>query len=135
EAGRKLNNEFEYHWTTAALRTFHPLVDPASREDGERHPVLKGDRLEYEMDAVQAILTHRIRAATAAAPLPEPLVGVGDALFRANEEQRAIAAESRRLAGVTTGAEAVARSADHRHPDSGSGEPEQSPFDLLTDSF
>jgi len=134
EAGRKLNNEFEYHWTTAALRTFHPLVDPASREDGERHPVLKGDRLEYEMDAVQAILTHRIRAATAAAPLPEPLVGVGDALFRANEEQRAIAAESRRLAGVPAGPETSVRTA-YRHADSGSGEPEQSPFDLLIDSF
>lgn len=103
EAGHKLNNEFEYHWTTAALRTFHPLVDPASREDGERHPVLKGDRLEYEMDAVQAILTHRIRAATAAAPLPEPLADLGDALFRANEQQRADAAEHRRLMHTVPG--------------------------------
>jgi hypothetical protein len=137
EAGRKLNNEFEYHWTTAALRTFHPLVDPASREDGERHPVLKGDRLEYEMDAVQAILTHRIRAATAAAPLPDPLIGVGDALFRANEEQRANSAELRRLTGVPVpgGAVVPAGRAAERDAAAVAAEPEQSPFDLLIDSF
>lgn len=158
EAGHKLNNEFEYHWTTAALRTFHTLVDPASREDGERHPVLKGDRLEYEMDAVQAILTHRIRAATAAAPLPEPLADIGDALFRANEQQRADAAEYRRLTqpvpGYGTGTQVLERgelasvggaagtvSANGLAADmvtTGSvavGEPEPSPFDLLIDSF
>jgi hypothetical protein len=137
EAGHKLNNEFEYHWTTAALRTFHPLVDPASREDGERHPVLKGDRLEYEMDAVQAILTHRIRAATAAAPLPEPLAGVGDALFRAGEQQRADAAEHRRLARALQPCGQVPAQAlgkdEHVHDVAAEGEP--SPFDLLIDSF
>jgi hypothetical protein len=136
EAGRKLNNEFEYHWTTAALRTFHPMVDPASREDGERHPVLKGDRLEHEMDAVQAILTHRIRAATAAAPLPEPLMGVGDALFRANEEQRATAAETRRIVVVVPGAaDDSGQPAVAREYVAAPAEPEQSPFDLLIDSF
>ncbi len=142
EAGRKLNNEFEYHWTTAALRTFHPLVDPASREDGERHPVLKGDRLETEMDAVQAILTHRIRAATAAAALPEPLVGVGDALFRANEEQRAFAAETRRMAGVQVQVQVqmpdfvpAGRAPERSAEAAVSTEPEQSPFDLLIESF
>jgi hypothetical protein len=135
EAGHKLNNEFEYHWTTAALRTFHPLVDPASRDDGERHPVLKGDRLEHEMDAVQAILTHRIRAATVAAPLPEPLAGIGDALFRANEQQRADAAESRRLARSADpdGPSATADREDDL--DAAGVEPEPSPFDLLIDSF
>ena len=141
EAGHKLNNEFEYHWTTAALRTFQPVVDPASREDGERHPVLKGDRLEHEMDAVQAILTHRIRGATAAAPLPEPLAGVGDALFRANEQQRADAAESRRLARAAAAAfgpvPALAREdgAGDDGAAAAGGEPEPSPFDLLIDSF
>jgi len=138
EAGHKLNNEFEYHWTTAALRTFHPLVDPASREDGERHPVLKGDRLEYEMDAVQAILTHRIRAATAAAPLPEPLAGVGDALFRAGEQQRAGAAESRRLARALEPCGPVPAQTlgkDEAHAHDAAAEAEPSPFDLLIDSF
>jgi hypothetical protein len=136
EAGHKLNNEFEYHWTTAALRTFHPLVDPASREDGERHPVLKGDRLEYEMDAVQAILTHRIRAATAAAPLPEPLAGVGDALFRANEQQRADDAEYRRLVHAVPGygSERLLEREGSADP-AAAGESEPSPFDLLIDSF
>jgi hypothetical protein len=111
-------------------------VDPASREDGERHPVLKGDRLEYEMDAVQAILTHRIRAATATAPLPEPLVGVGDALFRANEEQRAYAAENRRLTGVQVPDLVPAGRAPERGAETAaSAEPEQSPFDLLIESF
>lgn len=147
EAGHKLNNEFEYHWTTAALRTFHPLVDPASREDGERHPVLKGDRLDYEMDAVQAILTHRIRQATAAAALPEPLAGVGDALFRANEQQRADEARVRRLAramqrwGHPSGPHGSDQAGE---PCAGleepggvvtAAEPEPSPFDLLIDSF
>ncbi len=139
EAGHKLNNEFEYHWTTAALRTFHTEVDPASREDGERHPVLKGDRLEYEMDAVQAILTHRIRGETAAARLPEPLVGVGDALFRANEQQRADAAEHRRLTIAVPrygAAPALERAvADTAATTTAAGEPEPSPFDLLIDSF
>lgn len=142
EAGHKLNNEFEYHWTTAALRTFHPLVDPASREDGERHPVLKGDRLEYEMDAVQAILTHRIRAATAAAPLPESLADVGDALFRANELQRADAAEYRRLTLPLPryGAAQVLERGENGHvgaigDPAAAADSEPSPFDLLTDSF
>ncbi len=141
EAGHKLNNEFEYHWTTAALRTFHPLVDPASREDGERHPVLKGDRLDYEMDAVQAILTHRIRQATAAAPLPEPLAGVGDALFRANEQQRADDAYQRRLirqlqpCGANGSDQADVRLAGEDAGVVTAAEPEPSPFDLLIDSF
>ncbi len=143
EAGHKLNNEFEYHWTTAALRTFHPLVDPASREDGERHPVLKGDRLDYEMDAVQAILTHRIRQATAAAPLPEALADVGDALFRANEQQRADEARQRRLSrdlqpcalnGSGTAGAQVVGEGDAAGVVT-AAEPEPSPFDLLIDSF
>ncbi|MGH6653665.1 MAG: hypothetical protein ACRDVE_00505, partial [Actinocrinis sp.] len=138
EAGHKLNAEFEYHWTTAALRTFHPMVDPASREDGERHPVLKGDRLEHEMDAVQAILTHRIRAAAAAAALPEPLADVGDALFRANEQQRAGEAEVRRLTRALqpcgpSGPHGEGAAADHAAAPA--AEPEPSPFDLLIDSF
>jgi hypothetical protein len=139
EAGHKLNNEFEYHWTTAALRTFHPLVDPASREDGERHPVLKGDRLESEMDAVQAILTHRIRQATAAAPLPDPLADVGDALFRANEQQRAFAAQQRRLARSLQPCGPHPAEADTHasvlEAAAAAAEPEPSPFDLLIDSF
>jgi hypothetical protein len=98
EAGHKLNYEFEYHWTTAALRTFHRQVDPASREDAARHPVLRGDWLRDNMDAGQAILTHGIREATAAAALPETLAGLSDALFAANEQQRAsTAAEHRRV--------------------------------------
>lgn len=133
EAAHKLNKEFEYHWTTAALRTFHTMVDPASREDGERHPVLKGDRLDHEMDAAQAILTHRIRAATAATPLPEPLIGVGDALFRANEQQRVVAAQAHRLSRASAPFARVP--VLERGGEEAAAEAEPSPFDLLIDSI
>ncbi|MBR7834155.1 hypothetical protein KDL01_12845 [Actinospica durhamensis] len=131
EAGRKLNGDFEYHWTMAALRTFKPGVDPASREDAERHRVLKGERLEHEMDAVQAILTHRIRAEAAAAPLPRPLEDVADVLYESGEAQRADAARLRRTF-VEMGVELVRPAADERDAHL---EAEPSPFDLLADSF
>jgi hypothetical protein len=136
EAGHKLNGEFEYHWTTAALRTFHTRIDPASREDGERHPVLKGERLEHEMDSAQAILTHRIRAAAASAPLPAPLAGVGDALFAANQRQRVQAAALRRTAPEPV--HWPASSVAVREPEIATvaaAEAEPSPFDVLIDSF
>ena len=131
EAGRKLNGDFEYHWTMAALRTFKPGVDPASREDAERHRVLKGERLEHEMDAVQAILTHRIRAEAAAAPLPRPLDDVADVLYEAGEAQRADAARLRRTF-VEMGVEPARPASDGRDAHL---EAEPSPFDLLADSF
>jgi hypothetical protein len=130
EAGHKLNNEFEYHWTTAAIRTFHREVDPAIREDAARHPVLRGDWLRDNMDAGQAILTHGIREATAAAALPETLAGVSDALFAANEQQRAAAAEGHRRAHSLYTVDAAPALGDLEL-----AEPEPSPFDLLVDSF
>jgi hypothetical protein len=97
DAGRLLNKEFEHHWTSRALRTFHLEPDPASMIDGERHPVLTWSWLESDIEGAQAILTHRIRAVTAAAALPEALHGVSDALFQANEQQRVIDEETRRV--------------------------------------
>lgn len=137
-AGHRLNSEFEYHWTTAALRTFHPRVDPAVREDGERHPVLRGERLDHDMDSAQAILTHRIRAAAAAAPLPEPLAGVGDALFSATERQRTQAAAARRRVLVPSLVPAGAAQPAGLEVPAAEGHPaadEPSPFDVLIDSF
>lgn len=158
EAGHKLNNEFEYHWTASALRTFHRQVDPASREDAARHPVLRGDWLRDNMDAGQAILTHGIREATAAAALPETLAGLSDALFAANERQRAAAAaEHRRAHELYVAGSAAGRGHGRGHgdgPDRAEGAvadefaeagdggedaelagSEPSPFDLLMDSF
>ena len=97
DAGRLLNKEFEHHWTSRALRTFHLEPDPASVVDGERHPVLTWNWLESDIEGAQAILTHRIRAVTAAAALPEALHGVSDALFHANELQRVTDEETRRV--------------------------------------
>lgn len=137
EAGRKLNGDFEYHWTMAALRTFRPGVDPASREDAERHRVLKGERLEHEMDAVQAILTHRIRAEAAAAPLPRPLDEVADVLYQAGEEQRAESARQRKYYAEIDAELGLTREdldGDHL-PCPEAAEAEPSPFDLLADSF
>lgn len=97
DAGRLLNKEFEHHWTSRALRTFHLEPDPASALDGERHPVLTWNWLESDIEGAQAILTHRIRAVTASAALPEALHGVSDALFHANELQRVTDEETRRV--------------------------------------
>ena len=153
DAGRLLNKEFEHHWTSRALRTFHLEPDPASTTDGERHPVLTWSWLDSDIEGAQAILTHRIRAVTAAAALPEALDGVSDALFQANELQRVADEETRRMQRALQPAVNGDGAADSGHWPEWPGwpewsedlqsdldpaaehEPEHGPFDLLIESL
>ncbi|GAA2273196.1 MULTISPECIES: hypothetical protein [Kitasatospora] len=70
------NVALEYHKVYGgAVRTYLPEVDPASRGDGSRHPVLARQRIEEDIRRAAALLAREPRRLAAELP-PVPLLRV-----------------------------------------------------------
>ncbi|MFD8754984.1 hypothetical protein ACFV0O_29005 [Kitasatospora sp. NPDC059577] len=71
------NVALEYHTVYGgAVRTYLPEVDPASRQDGARHPVLARGRIEQDLRRAAGLLAREPRRLAAEQPLPAPLAAV-----------------------------------------------------------
>ncbi|MET8540700.1 hypothetical protein ABZW03_08615 [Kitasatospora sp. NPDC004799] len=71
------NVALEYHTVYGgAVRTYLPEVDPASRQDSARHPVLARGRIEEDLRRAAALLAREPRRLAAEQPLPPPLAAV-----------------------------------------------------------
>ncbi|MFB7911775.1 hypothetical protein ACFC1T_35615 [Kitasatospora sp. NPDC056076] len=71
------NVALEYHSVYGgAVRTYLPEVDPASRQDGARHPVLARGRIEQDLRRAAGLLAREPRRLAADQPLPPPLAAV-----------------------------------------------------------
>ncbi|MFJ4192369.1 hypothetical protein [Kitasatospora sp. NPDC089509] len=71
------NVALEYHTVYGgAVRTYLPEVDPASRQDGARHPVLARGRIEQDPRRAAGLLAREPRRLAADQPLPPPLAAV-----------------------------------------------------------
>ncbi|WP_380285218.1 hypothetical protein [Kitasatospora purpeofusca] len=77
DARTRFNVALEYHAVYGgAVRTYLPEVDPASRWDGRRHPVLARNRIEEDLRRAAALLSREPRRLAAERPLPPVLAGV-----------------------------------------------------------
>ncbi|GAA0702657.1 hypothetical protein GCM10010193_66820 [Kitasatospora atroaurantiaca] len=71
------NVALEYHKVYGgAVRTYLPEVDPASRYDGTRHPVMPRHRIEEDVRRAAALLAREPRRSAAELPLPALLAAV-----------------------------------------------------------
>ncbi|MQS12316.1 hypothetical protein F7Q99_08415 [Streptomyces kaniharaensis] len=71
------NVALEYHTVYGgAVRTYLPDVDPASRQDGARHPVLARGRIEQDLRRAAGLLAREPRRLAAELPLPPALAAV-----------------------------------------------------------
>ncbi|WP_459647594.1 hypothetical protein [Kitasatospora sp. Ki12] len=71
------NVALEYHTVYGgAVRTYLPEVDPASRQDSARHPVLARGRIEQDLRRAAGLLAREPRRLAADQPLPPPLAAV-----------------------------------------------------------
>ncbi|MFI2612434.1 hypothetical protein [Kitasatospora sp. NPDC018619] len=71
------NVALEYHTVYGgAVRTYLPEVDPASRADSARHPVLARGRIEEDLRRAAGLLAREPRRLAAEQPLPPPLAAV-----------------------------------------------------------
>ncbi|MFG2917193.1 hypothetical protein ACGF0D_30435 [Kitasatospora sp. NPDC048298] len=71
------NVALEYHTVYGgAVRTYLPEVDPASRQDSARHPVLARSRIEEDLRRAAGLLAREPRRLAAERPLPPPLAAV-----------------------------------------------------------
>ncbi|MGW2254474.1 hypothetical protein ACWCXH_30425 [Kitasatospora sp. NPDC001660] len=71
------NVALEYHTVYGgAVRTYLPEVDPASRHDGARHPVLARGRIEQDIRRAAGLLAREPRRLAAELPLPPALAAV-----------------------------------------------------------
>ncbi|MEU9077572.1 hypothetical protein [Kitasatospora sp. NPDC048538] len=71
------NVALEYHTVYGgAVRTYLPEVDPASRHDGARHPVLARGRIEQDVRRAAGLLAREPRRLAADLPLPPELAAV-----------------------------------------------------------
>ncbi|MBV6702175.1 hypothetical protein [Kitasatospora aureofaciens] len=71
------NVALEYHTVYGgAVRTYLPEVDPASRQDGARHPVLARGRIEQDLRRAAGLLAREPRRIAADLPLPPALAAV-----------------------------------------------------------
>ncbi|MFD4661345.1 hypothetical protein ACFWP2_37690 [Kitasatospora sp. NPDC058444] len=71
------NVALEYHTVYGgAVRTYLPEVDPASRQDSARHPVLARGRIEEDLRRAAGLLAREPRRLAADQPLPPPLAAV-----------------------------------------------------------
>ncbi|MFI8086144.1 hypothetical protein ACIF6L_35785 [Kitasatospora sp. NPDC086009] len=76
-ARTEFNVALEYHTVYGgAVRTYQPEVDPASRSDGARHPVLARHRIEEDLRRAAGLLAREPRRLAAELPLPAPLAAV-----------------------------------------------------------
>lgn len=76
-ARTEFNVALEYHSVYGgAVRTYLPEVDPASRHDGARHPVMPRRRIEEDLRRAAGLLAREPRRLAAELPLPEPLAAV-----------------------------------------------------------
>ncbi|MEU6235499.1 hypothetical protein [Kitasatospora sp. NPDC047058] len=76
-ARTEFNVALEYHAVYGgAVRTYLPEVDPASRHDGARHPVLARRRIEEDLRRAAGLLAREPRRLAAEQPLPSPLAAV-----------------------------------------------------------
>ncbi|MGW6914101.1 hypothetical protein ACWGB8_09795 [Kitasatospora sp. NPDC054939] len=76
-ARMEFNVALEYHTVYGgAVRTYLPEVDPASRHDGARHPVLPRHRIEENVRRAAGLLAREPRRLAAEQPLPAPLAAV-----------------------------------------------------------
>ncbi|MFF1907639.1 hypothetical protein [Kitasatospora sp. NPDC058218] len=76
-ARTEFNVALEYHTVYGgAVRTYLPEVDPASRQDGARHPVLARHRIEEDLRRAAGLLAREPRRLAAEQPLPPPLAAV-----------------------------------------------------------
>ncbi|MFF7459200.1 hypothetical protein [Kitasatospora sp. NPDC008115] len=77
DARTRFNVALEYHAVYGgAVRTYLPEVDPASRRDGRRHPVLARNRIEEDPRRAAALLAREPRRLAAERPLPPVLAAV-----------------------------------------------------------
>ncbi|MFG2825522.1 hypothetical protein ACGFX4_39610 [Kitasatospora sp. NPDC048365] len=73
----RFNVAMEYHKVYGgAVRTFLPEVDPASRHDSARHPVLPRQRIDEDVRRAAALLAREPRRLAAEQPLPPLLAAV-----------------------------------------------------------
>ncbi|MER8188021.1 hypothetical protein [Kitasatospora sp. NPDC094015] len=71
------NVALEYHKVYGgAVRTYLPEVDPASRYDGGRHPVMPRHRIDEDVRRAAALLAREPRRFAAELPLPDLLAAV-----------------------------------------------------------
>ncbi|MEV4615586.1 hypothetical protein AB0K43_23790 [Kitasatospora sp. NPDC049258] len=71
------NVALEYHKVYGgAVRTYLPEVDPASRYDGARHPVMPRHRIDEDVRRAAALLAREPRRFAAELPLPDLLAAV-----------------------------------------------------------
>ncbi|MFI9333002.1 hypothetical protein ACIGZJ_36385 [Kitasatospora sp. NPDC052868] len=76
-ARTEFNVALEYHSVYGgAVRTYLPEVDPASRQDGVRHPVLARHRIEEDIRRAAGLLAREPRRIAAEQPLPPTLAAV-----------------------------------------------------------
>ncbi|MFD8598549.1 hypothetical protein ACFV1L_26445 [Kitasatospora sp. NPDC059646] len=73
----RFNLALEFHKVYGgAIRTFLPDVDPASRADAARHPVLPRQRIDENLRRAAALLAREPRRVAAGLALPAPLAAV-----------------------------------------------------------
>ncbi len=77
DARTRFNVALEFHAVYGgAVRTYLPEVDPASRRDGRRHPVLARHRMEEDLRRAALLLSREPRRLAAERPLPALLAAV-----------------------------------------------------------
>ncbi|MFC5667895.1 hypothetical protein ACFP3U_33645 [Kitasatospora misakiensis] len=77
DARTRFNVALEFHAVYGgAVRTYLPEVDPASRRDGRRHPVLARHRMEEDLRRAAVLLSREPRRLAAERPLPAVLAAV-----------------------------------------------------------
>ncbi|MEV7775560.1 hypothetical protein [Kitasatospora sp. NPDC086791] len=106
------NVALEYHTVYGgAVRTYLPEVDPASRQDGARHPVLARGRIEEDLRRAAGLLAREPRRLAAEQPLPPPLAAV-PVLRVPPSRLRPAAGQSADRSAVDQGAEQTAARAE-----------------------
>ncbi|GAA2840955.1 hypothetical protein GCM10010441_76480 [Kitasatospora paracochleata] len=91
----RFNLALEYHKVYGgAVRTYLPEVDPASRYDSVRHPVLPRQRIDEDVRRAAALLAREPRRIAAELPLPALLAAVP--VLQLPPEARRHPAEGRR---------------------------------------
>lgn len=113
------NVALEYHTVYGgAVRTYLPEVDPASRQDSARHPVLARSRIEEDLRRAAGLLAREPRRLAAEQPLPPALAAVPVLRVPPPELRRPAEQAGERAVERVTGL-ATDRVADRPVPDQG----------------
>jgi len=114
----QFNVALEYHKVYGgAVRTYLPEVDPASRYDSARHPVMARQRIDEDVRRAAALLAREPRRVAAELPLPALLAAVPVLQLPPEAKAAPRCAEARRTQVTQDQPGRPDHQPDHREPD------------------